>query len=373
MNIRNVWKSKVMAWVLVIAMLLSMMPSMASKVEAAVPHPHNGTTFTPGVGQGVLRSGSYYLVHDEKVVQPSSGIVISGSAVTVNICLNGHTLDLNGTQIYLNAGATLNIYDCSDGGGKITGGEGKVHGDSNTKTKGGAIYVEGSTLNIYGGTIEGNSAGWGGAIFIDGSLGVSTVNMYDGTICGNTAESGGGGIEVENGTGPTYGSYFHMYGGSIVNNTVTNPDSNLHKGGGVHVVSNTIMTIQSMNNKAINISGNTVAGKMDNVYLREGSTIGVGEIAEGSRIGVSAQQVNSTTPTLITSGYGSNISNDSIKYFYMDGLHSSSTYALIHNGTELQIQSQKHTWKYAKGDGDNQIRAYWGQTMNVRSKMVPMH
>lgn len=110
----------------------------------------------------------------------------------------------------------------------------------------------------------------------------STVNIYGGTICGNTAQYGGGGIEVENGIGKTaagkpYGSYFHMYGGSIVNNTVTETqkdDKNrtVHKGGGVHFAGGE-MIIQSMNNKSINISGNTVADTMDNVYLRNGCTI----------------------------------------------------------------------------------------------------
>ncbi|MBO5154454.1 MAG: Ig-like domain-containing protein [Eubacterium sp.] len=348
-NKGKTFRHKVLAWMLVIAMAVSMAPVTAS--AALVPHTHNGRSFSPGVGQGVLHTCNCYLVHDEKV-NNTTGIIVSGSAVTVNICLNGHTLDLGGNNIRVVNGATLNIYDCAGGGGKITGGKGATYKDK----RGGAIYVQGSTLNIYGGTIEGNEAVWGGAIFIDGTelSGISTVNMYGGTICGNTAEKGGGGIEVENGTGPTYGSYFNMYGGSIINNKVTNTNGSVHKGGGVHYAAGE-MSIQGK----VNITGNTVAGEMDNLYLRSDMTLTVGTVAEGSRIGVSAYDVeNSGSDTQVTKGYGSNISSNSIKYFYMDSLHNSENYALVLDGRELAIVKQTHVWKYEKGTSANQIRAY---------------
>lgn len=158
----NTFRHKLLAWLLAIAMAVGMAPVTAS---AAAPHTHDGKSFSPGVGQGVLRTCNCYLSHDEKV-NNTTGIIVSGSAVTVNICLNGHTLDLGGKNIQILHGATVNIYDCAGGGGKITGGKGATYKDSK---KGGAIYVRGSTLNIYGGTIEGNEAVWGGAIFIDGT------------------------------------------------------------------------------------------------------------------------------------------------------------------------------------------------------------
>lgn len=326
-------------------------------------HVHDGIWFNPGVGQGVFVTSSSYLAHDETVALPSSGIVVKNTdhEVTVNICLNGHTLDLNGTQIWIDEHDTLNIYDCSGGKGKIIGGEGKKHGTS-TALKGGAVYVRGSTLNIYGGTIEGNQADWGGAIFIDGSDGVGscTVNMYGGTIQGNTATYGGGGIEVENAD-----SHFNMYGGSIINNTVTELNSNVHKGGGVHFASGT-MTIDG----TVNITGNTVAGVGNNVYVRNGKTITIGSIGEGSRIGVSAYNVeNSGLDTVITSQYGSNVSDSNIKYIFMDRLHDCTVYALVHNGTELQIQKHSHNWEYGKEN--NWIYAYCTNTaQNCAFKQV---
>lgn len=365
----NTFRHKLLAWLLAIAMAVGMAPVTAS---AAASHTHAGMSFSPGVGQGVLRTCNCYLSHDEKVALPSSGIVVSGSGVTVNICLNGHTLDLNGTQIWINNGATVNIYDCSGGNGKIIGGGGSPQFSSDGTTKGGAFYVRGSTLNIYGGTIEDNQADWGGAIFIDGSggAGVSTVNMHGGTIRNNRAELGGGGIEVENG-----GSVFNMFGGSIVNNTVTKTDDAripnatlykpVHKGGGVHYAAGT-MSIQGK----VNITGNTVAGEMDNVYLRNGVTLTVGKIAAGSRIGVSSFDVeydylryssNPTKDKTITSGYASKNPDfaSSVQCFYMDSLHTNEKYALVLDGCELAIKRQTHTWQYEKVSGkENQIRAY---------------
>ena len=362
-NKGKTFRHKLLAWLLVIAMAVSMAPVTAS---AAASHTHAGMSFSPGVGQGELRTCNCYLSHDEKVALPSSGIVVSGSGVTVNICLNGHTLDLNGTQIWINNGATVNIYDCAGGGGKIINGSGKVHGGSGG-TKGGAFYVRGSTLNIYGGTIEENTAEWGGAIFIDGSQGAGKgiVNMYGGTICGNTAQKGGGGIEVEDGTGPTYGSYFNMYGGSIINNEVTTRDG-LYKGGGVHVAKGD-MKISG----TVNITGNTVKNGTkivgNNVYLRNlvgQKSLIVEKVGAGSRIGVSAQDVEaSNKTTTVTSGYTSATGKNIVKYFFMDNTHSKSVsnrnYALIYNDSdgELQIQNQAHTWTY-HNEADNQISAY---------------
>ena len=161
----NKFKHRVLAWMLVMAMAVGMMPMtpMAASAELA-EHTHDGKTFTPvGVLGAITKTCSLYLDHDKKV--SNDGIAVIGSGTTVDICLNGHTLDLGGKYIYIRDGATLNIYDCAGGGGKITGGKGRDH----KGMKGGAIYVQGSTLNIYGGTIEGNEAEWGGAIFIDDS------------------------------------------------------------------------------------------------------------------------------------------------------------------------------------------------------------
>lgn len=331
----------------------------ASPVER---HTHDGKTFVPWSADSIKDNGNYtstaiegnYYLTDDVTLNTE----ITISSVTVDICLNGHTFDLNGKAFFLDAGATLNIYDCdaSETTGKIVNGGG--HNAAGSQ-KGGAVYVKGSTLNLYGGSLEENRAVWGGAVFIDATSAKSTVNMYGGTIQKNTAQYGGGGIEVEN--EPTYnngytGSFFNMYGGSIIDNEVTEAHSGVHKGGGVHFNQAGMMI-----SGKVNISGNTVAGVENNVYLRNDRTITIDFIDEGSKIGVSANEIETSTgrqSNVITSGYGMKISKSDVKYFFLDGIHPKSKYALIHNGTELQIEKHTHAWKYAAGTGDNADKLY---------------
>lgn len=155
------------------------------------------------------------------------------SGIYVNLDLNGYTIDRgltdksgisNGKVIYLYARSSLDLYD-SRTGGKITGGYSVYDG--------GGIYISGySTLNMYGGTITGNTtvsnsqAGNGGGVYVGGS---GTLNMYGGSITGNKAIKGsdfrgasGGGVYTSN-----KGS-FYMYGGTISGNTAENEGANVY-------------------------------------------------------------------------------------------------------------------------------------------------
>lgn len=95
----------------------------------------------------------------------------------ITLCLNGHTLDLNGNYIYLCNGASLTLCDCAaeegDHGSSITGGS-ATHG---------AVYVDdGGTFDMTGGAIAGNS---GTGVYVKG-----TFNITGGSISGNTANYG---------------------------------------------------------------------------------------------------------------------------------------------------------------------------------------
>ncbi|MGN0243631.1 MAG: hypothetical protein ACI4CT_06165 [Lachnospiraceae bacterium] len=114
--------------------------------------------------------------------------------------------DANGKQRFVEANkGSVNLYH----GVVITSG---------SAARGGAIDCKtGSTVNLYGGIIKGNTATnsdstnlGGGAI---SAVGSGKLNMYDGLITGNTSTgSYGGGVSVmENST-------FHMSGGKIINN-----------------------------------------------------------------------------------------------------------------------------------------------------------
>ena len=112
----------------------------------------------------------------------------------VTLDLNGHVLKMTGDGSVLRVSdrATLTITDSrpqnphtgsSEGlpaGGVITGGKGTDAGGS-VHSVGGAVFLEnGTTLNLEGGTLTGNSSR--GSVFINGA----TLVMSGGTITGET-------------------------------------------------------------------------------------------------------------------------------------------------------------------------------------------
>lgn len=146
-----------------------------------------------------------YTIGDAASFDPTLFIGDGTNEVTVNLCLNGYELTradspyVDGSIIVVRENATLNLYDCKFTG-TITGGTGRTgEKNGNTYSYGGGILVYG-TLNMYGGTITGNSAnadgvteGFGGGVYVaDGGA----FTMYGGSIINNSAKTTGGGVAV---------------------------------------------------------------------------------------------------------------------------------------------------------------------------------
>ena len=109
----------------------------------------------------------------------NGGVTISGGN---KFCLYGGTLNGVKVEIGQTGGGTFNMY-----GGKITGNtKGTVVGQSKTGGNQSAI-----TINMYGGEISGNniSENQGGGVFVGSG---NQFNMYGGTIQNNSAVDGGG-------------------------------------------------------------------------------------------------------------------------------------------------------------------------------------
>ena len=135
---------------------------------------------------------------------------------------------------------------------------------------------------MYGGSISGNSARYGGGVSLDNGENGAVFNMYGGEITGNTAtSSGGGGVYVNR-----Y-STFHMYGGSITDNLNTASED---CGGGVRVSQDGTFTVSGK----VNITGNKYTDNTaSNVYLTSDKAIQiVGELDASAKIGVTAKNVN---------------------------------------------------------------------------------
>lgn len=158
----------------------------------------------------ISESKNYYLsnvytIGNSSSIEPTLFIGDGTSEITVNLCLNGYCLtrpqshEVDSPVIIVRENATLNLYDCEDTGA-ITGGKGRTaKKDGNTYSYGGGILVYG-TLNMYGGSITGNSAnsegvasGFGGGVYVAPG---GSFTMSGGSITNNTAKTTGGGVTV---------------------------------------------------------------------------------------------------------------------------------------------------------------------------------
>ena len=226
---------------------------------------HSDVTFKPWTATGSLpQEGNYYLTRNVTLTSDPT-------LKSANICLNGYTVTLSGSATRIRAGAngTDNCWgsltDCT-GKGTVTGGGVYIWYNGTFSLYGGTLrgtHVEisqtgGGTFNLYSGKITGNQTT---VAAVDGqNSNKITINMYGGEISGNrnTSENedeGGGGVYVGQ------GNQFHMYGGTIKNNSAKN-------GGGVRIAAaGTTYGSGTFTMSGGEISGNTASGKGGGVYV----------------------------------------------------------------------------------------------------------
>ena len=162
---------------------------------------HEDIVWTPVSSATGLNNGDNIYLTDDITLTRTWQISAGG---TVNLCLNGHTITANGDfdAITLTSNTnTLNICDCSKScSGKITHGTKEDH----TTYSGAGVYMTAAggrkaTVNMYGGTITGNTghkveikgttSTCGGGVYVDEN---AQFFMRGGSITGNTADVGGG-------------------------------------------------------------------------------------------------------------------------------------------------------------------------------------
>ena len=198
----------------------------------------------------------YYLNSDVTVTQtlsvPSNGWLY--------LCLNGHTLtaDFNGDLFDVRGNVVL--CDCGSGG-KILRAQGK--------TGRVASIAENTTFEIHGGTLSGHShADKGGCFYNEGSLA-----LYGGTVSGNTAHLGG--AVYTNG----YSAEVAVMGAVISDNTARNSYGN---GCGGAIYSNESSVYISSGAIQNNSTGNGEGGA---IYGYNGATKVQGGTISGNTAG----------------------------------------------------------------------------------------
>jgi uncharacterized repeat protein (TIGR02543 family) len=164
-----------------------------------------------------------------------------------------------------------------------TGSE--ISGNTSSSYTGGGVHVSSGIFTMNGGTISGNSAQFGGGVYV-GNIYVSRdtgwFTMNGGTISGNTSKYDGGGVYMYRGT-------FAMSGGTISGNTSQN------RGGGVHIEVSCAFTMSNGT-----ISGNT-ALYGGGVFVLGRFTMNGGEISSntaaehGGGVCVAEDEINPVT------------------------------------------------------------------------------
>lgn len=332
---------KYISLLLALCMVMSLLPATALAADGNCTGNHSGWKALSGSISSL--SGNCYL---------TGNVTVSGEIHTtgnVTLCLNGHTLNLSGTTLFVDSGSFI-LCDCGSGG-TITGGG----------TSASAVKVNDGSFIMNGGTITGNGGGVrvestnssasfimnGGSITENACVG-STSNyilcggvlvaggsftMNGGSITGNTATgsiatTASGGVLVHS------GGNFTMTGGEITNNQcmVDKFLSVSDFAGGVRVSSTLSDGTFTVSGDAV-ISGNTAQGSANNVSLTGGQKINIGGLSSGAEIGV----------TMASAGvFTSNNGASCRQYFFSDN----DSYVVVPSGSELAlglVSSNPHT------------------------------
>lgn len=197
-----------------------------------------------------------------------------------NITLRGHNGNTS-SLVYVNDG----LFEMNNGS-TITGNISNSHG--------GGVYVYGGRFTMKGGTIIGNTAMFGGGLYVDGGgihvTSKGTFNLLNGIISNNNAKRGGGlymkrgNVYIKGGT--IASNIAREYGGGFMyeeilsefaknNGIITGYKSDQTNG---NVVKDEDGTILSRKGHAIYVGENkrkeTTAGPSDNFVFERGSVSG---------------------------------------------------------------------------------------------------
>ena len=157
----------------------------------------------------ITASGNYYLTQDmTDSTQYWLGAVDNASPLTINLCLNGHSIDSKYRVFAVGPYTTVNLMNCGDTS-TLTGM--CSNNDNNGVLR---IHAATSVLSMYDNIIVVAKEGTDRVVKNGGAVGVyGTFNMYGGEIYGTTAATAAGAIHV------SAGAVFNLYDGYITGGT----------------------------------------------------------------------------------------------------------------------------------------------------------
>lgn len=226
-------------------------------VQGAETHTHGTAIRTEQEFLQMQNGGTYHLANDLTVSEP---LIVSGE---LTLCLNGKVLkyqniENNGSIFRVLKDGALNILDCSEAvhsfeveknglwvlsdsatakenlkntvGGVIIGGTGETREIEELDAFylcGGFAYAEGGTVRIYGGNIVGNTADYGGAVYLTEN---ASLEIYGGKLCGNVSDYRGGAV-------------FSQSGSVLMNGGIISENRANKNGGGINISGNSRFTM----------------------------------------------------------------------------------------------------------------------------------
>lgn len=376
-----------------------------SKVADTLPKPFevtvgNATTGYSTIAAAFTAANSKSFATVKMLADATVGETLTidtGKNITLN--LNGHKLehtDASGSVIKVNGTFTLNdsnkttSHDITSPvtnqsvtikGGLITGGKG--YGDS---VIGGAIYVDGGSFTMSGGTLAGNMADYGGGVRV--GTNATFIMNENATISHNKATKDGGGICVcgatkvelkgtvsENAAFAGGGIYYegngtHIISGATIKNNTVTTDSGVDysgNGGGIYVDKCTVIMSTG------SISGNSTTKNGGGVYVTSGSTF---EMTNGA---ISGNKADYAGGVCINDGVftmsGGTINGNNTKFIFggggvlvTDGTFNVSGGAVIKDNVKSGTLDQS-TGLYT-GETKNNVYLAYEQTITVTGALT---
>ena len=318
--------------------------AFSTKGYAASTYTINSYTFSNEIKESLpTTAGYYYLSKDIKLTSDytiSSGIY--------KFYLNDHKIDLNGYQIKISGSGSLSIHDDyktrtsyslkADGSPDFSGSDYYFTGGYITGAKEAAINMDGGYFYLYGGAIIGNGTDssnlYGGGISAYTSNS-TRINLYGGKICCNKAGYGAG-IYAR-------GSLVSVYcqGGTIEHNIAT------QRGGGIWGNAKlyasdtpTSASVLDVNRKMTTVQYNYLNNYENNVHLENYNIELTNSITKGI-MGISYLGYRNNFTTNFNRYMSS---SDPTKFFYDDNHTSNVVRTNTTNTGELKMQeASTHT------------------------------
>ena len=285
-------KKQIFSWVLALSLLLSLLPASAG---AATEHSgHSGWTELTTIHQNSFSGGGSYCLSGN-VTYSGAGYSLAISK-NVTLCLNGHTLDMDGYDITVASGVTLTICDCSPGQtGTI---KGRIAGSFHE-----LISVEGGTLNLESGTISSEVSNGNRSLIsvTDGG----TLNVTGGTISLNHTSGNGTvqAVKLSNSTGSFTGGEVSLT--TELSGSTSRATTVYQEGGTVTVGGSAALSFQSGELQTPG-SGALCVTQSGEVTVEENCTITAsrtdGSIAAALSIGMLTSDGTGTGTATITGG-----------------------------------------------------------------------